>query len=326
MHSDYSTSRLKGCALKKTDVDLVVGASILLAIVILIAGVLWLKDVSVTRKMVDYAVLFPNVGTLQVGDPVMVNGVSKGTVKSIALRDTNVAVILELDKNLKLTDSCRIMIQNIGLMGERGVGLQYSQSGRVIKPIQSSDTLFLKGTFDTGIAEAIGMLGSVLGEVQQLATNLSFIVGQTVGDSSFIKVFKSIIARLDTITLGVQNILSDNGPAIDQSVVNLKQLSDEANRLMQRNAPLVDSIVANGETLSSRAVLVMENVDTLTQSVQTILNQLQDDETTIGRILHDKEMYDDLKTTIADLDTLVRNVQDDALKLRIKFGFGKKKK
>ena len=317
---------LKGCALKKTDVDLVVGASILVAIIILVAGVLWLKEVSVTRKMVDYGVLFPNVGTLQVGDPVMVNGVSKGTVKSISLRDTSVAVILELDKNLTITDSCRILIQNIGLMGERGVGLQYSQAGTVVKPIRSEDTLFLHGKFDTGIAEAIGMLGNVLGEVQSLAENVSSIVGQTVGDSAFINLFKTIVARLDSITLGVQKLIDDNKPAIDQSVGNLKELSEQANQLVRRNAPLVDSIAANGATLTSRAVLVAENVDTLAQAVREILDRMQDEESTIGKILNDREMYDELKATVADLDTLVKNVQDDALKLRIKFGFGKKKK
>ena len=70
----------------------------------------------------------------------------------------------------------------------------------------------------------------------------------------------------------------------------------------------------------------MSNVDTLISSVQDILDQVQNEETSIGKILRDKEMYDDLKATVADLDTLVKNVQEDALKLRIRFGFGKKKK
>lgn len=311
--------------MKKTDVDLVVGASILLAIVILIAGVLWLKEVSVTRKMVEYAVLFPNVGTLQVGDPAMVNGVSKGTVKSIALRESSVAVILELEKTLKITDSCKILIQNIGLMGERGIGLQYSQEGAVVNPIKTGDTVFLQGKFDTGIAEAIGMLGSVLTEVQALAVNVSSIVGQTVGDTSFITLFKVIIARLDTITAGVQTILKDNGPLIDKSLGNLHDLTKQANQLLERNSPRIDSIVSNGETLTSKAVLIADNVDSLTRSVQVILDLVQDEEGTIGKILRDKDLYAELKTTVADLDTLVKNVQDDALKLRIKFGFGKKK-
>ncbi|MCX7725612.1 MAG: MlaD family protein, partial [Chitinispirillaceae bacterium] len=109
--------------MKKNEVDFIVGSSIIVAIVILITGVLWLKEISITRRMASFGVLFPNVGTLQVGDPVMVNGVVKGRVKSIFLRDKEVATIIEVEKSVKLTDSCKVAIQNIGLMGERGVGI-----------------------------------------------------------------------------------------------------------------------------------------------------------------------------------------------------------
>lgn len=312
--------------MKKKDMDLIVGASILIAVVVLVGGVLWLKEVSVSSKMVDYAVLFPNVGTLQVGDPVMVNGVSKGAVKNIYLRGSEVAVILEIEKNVRITDECRIMIQNIGLMGERGVGLQYSEKGDVFHPIRGSDTTFLSGSFDTGIAEAMGMLGSVLGEVQVLAGNLSSIVEQTVGDTSFISLFKAIVARLDTITSEAQELVRDNRSGINKSVTNLKALTEEARALLERNSPVLDSIAADGKALSSRALLVVDNVDSITVSVHNLLEQIQDEESAVGKLLHDKNLYDDLKKTVADLDTLVTSVQNDALKLRIKFGFGKKRK
>lgn len=311
--------------MKKTDMDLVVGASILLAIIILVAGVLWLKDVSVSRKMVNYAVIFPNVGTLQAGDPVMVNGVSKGSVKSIGLRGSSVSVVLEIDREVIVTDSCRIAIQNIGLMGERGIGLQHSQQGKVIHPITAGDTTFMYGTFDTGIAEAMGMLGSVLGEVQTLATNLSVIIGQTVGDSSFISQFKSIIARLDTLTAVADELVKENRAPIERSISNLQSLSDEARKLLDRNAPAIDSIVSNGEALTSRALLIADNIDTITIAVRSVLARFDDPESSVGKLLNDPKIYDDVKKTVADLDSLVNNVQDDALKLRIRFGFGKKK-
>ena len=312
--------------MKKTDIDLIVGTSILTATVILIAGVLWLKEVSISRKMVEYAVIFPNVGTLQVGDPVMVNGVSKGSVKKIFLRNSEVAVILEIEKGVIITDSCKIAIQNIGLMGERGVGLQYALTGRAIQPLQVGDTTFLFGRFDSGIAEAMGMLGEVLGEVQTLAGNLASVVEQTVGDTSFIDLFKLIVARLDTISSVAQDLLEENRGAIDTSVANLKMISQQVNRLVERNGSGIDSMVANGKLLTSRAVIIAENVDTLTRSVQVILDQIQNEETSIGKLIHDKELYLDIKTTLANLDTLVRNVREDALKLRIKIGFGKKRK
>lgn len=305
--------------------DLIVGASILIAIVILITGVLWLKEVSVSRRMVDYGVLFPNVGTLQVGDPVMLNGVTKGSVKSIALRAGSVAVILEIDRDVRITDSCRITVQNIGLMGERGVGLHYTESGSVITPISGADTVFLHGGFDTGIAEAMGMLGEVLGEVKTLASNVSSIVDQTVGDTSFITVFKEIVARLDTVLIAAQGLIGDNSAAIERSVANLEVLTRDARSLLSRNGPSIDSIVSHGEELTERALLVVDKIDTLAVSANTLLGRIQSEESSIGKLIRDKDLYSELKQTVADIDTLVRSVQDDALKLRIKLGFGKKR-
>lgn len=318
---------MKGWTLKKSDMDLLVGTSILIAVIILIAGVLWLKEVSVSRKMVDYAVVFPNVGTLQVGDPVMINGVSKGAVKKISLRSTEVAVILEMDKSVPITDSCRIMIQNIGLMGERGVGIQYAEHGTVILPIsENADTVFLRGTFDTGIAEAMGMLGSVLGEVQELTSNLTAVVNQTIGDTSFVTLFKSLSGRLDTIATVIEKMVVENKEPLEQSLKNVEILSSEARKLLERNTPSIDSMVANGEALTSKALVIATSIDSMSVTLKSVLARIDDEETTAGKLLRDKALYGDLKKTVADLDTLVKNVQEDALKLRIRIEFGKKKK
>jgi ABC-type transporter Mla subunit MlaD len=161
--------------------------------------------------------------------------------------------------------------------------------------------------------------------VQTLAANVSSIMGQTVGDTGFIVRFKSIVARLDTLTLEAGDLIGDNRASINRSIANLQALSEQANRLVERNSPGIDSIVAHGEALSSRALLIADNVDTLTLAVRSVLNRFDDPESSIGQLLRDRQIYTDVKRTVTDLDSLVRNVQQDALKLRIRIGFGKKK-
>ena len=139
------------------------GASILIALFILIAGVIWLKEASVASTMVNYAVIFPEVGTSQVGDPVYINGVKKGTVQRIELHGTEVLAILNIDRRINITDSVRIAVVNVGLLGERGVGVTLSPRGAPVPFIvPGADTTFIRGRFDTGISEAMGMLGTVL--------------------------------------------------------------------------------------------------------------------------------------------------------------------
>jgi phospholipid/cholesterol/gamma-HCH transport system substrate-binding protein len=311
---------------KKNNMDLIVGGSILASLVILIAGVLWLKETSVSQKQVTYAALFSNVGTLQIGDPVMVNGVSKGSVADILLRDNKVAVILKLDKKITLTDSSSVTIQNIGLMGERGVGINLSAQGTKIAPTSNNDTTFLNGNFDTGIAEAMGMLGIVLGEVQTLVSNVSSILENTVGDSAFYSVFGSLVGRLDTITDNVQVLLKKNEPMLNKSFKNINEITEDLKNLLDKNSDHLSSIVQNGDSLSSYALILASRVESLALSVQNIVDDIGNGEGTVGLLLKDDQFFYDIKKTVNNLDTLVNQVQDDALKLRIKLGFGRKRK
>lgn len=311
--------------MKKTNMDLIVGGSIIVALFILIAGVLWLKEVSVTRKLVSFTALFPNVGTLQVGDPVMANGVPTGSVTSIRLRGNSVAVEISVDRSLHLTDSCRIIVQNIGLMGERGIGIQMSPGGKIWKPSSKSDTTFIPGYFDTGIAEAMGMLGDVLTEVKTLVKNVNAVVTSTVGDSSFNVVFQKLVIRLDSISEVAENLLQKNEPLINSSVRDIAAVSADLKSLLSRNGPYIDTIVQNGASLTGYGINIVNRIDTLALTVQHVIDKVDSGKGSIGLLMNDEQFYYDLKSTIGNLDTLINEVKYDALKLRVKLGFGKKK-
>lgn len=329
----YPFLEKKGCgrtakriwALKKSNTDLIVGASILLSLFILVAGVLWLKEISLARKIVTYTVLFPSVGHLQEGDPVTVNGVKKGTVDEIRLKGEEVEAVLNLEKNVTITDSTKINVINIGLLGERGIGIQLTSKGNKVSHNTKKDTTFLRGNFDTGISEAMGMLGTVLTEVETLAQNVTSIVESTVGDTVFLNMFHTMVGRLDTITVVTQNLVSRNEPLLNRSMKNLSTASAELNGLMDENSENINNIVDNGEQLSSRSLAVVTQVESLAVAMQTVVHRVDSGQGTLGKLYKDDTFYVDLKHTLANVDSLVNEVQDDALKLRLRF-WGKKKK
>jgi len=304
---------------KKNKMELIVGGTILIAAIILIAGVLWLKGAMITGKMVEYSVLFPNVGTLSLGDPVMVNGVKKGTVAKIYLHGPAVAVDITMDKDVPLTDSSRITVQNIGLMGERMVGVQLSEKGTSYKPNNPGKTpvAYINGRFDTGIAEAMGMVGSVLGDVRELVRNVSCIVDSTVGDTMFYKKFRRIVRRLDTVSVMAEDLIADNRPAINRSIVSVDKAASGVRALIDSNAARVNAIVSNGADLSLRAVSLTDKIDSLTRNLQTMVDRINNGEGSVGLLLKDEQFYYNLKKSIGDLDTLVNEVNKKGLKLNI---------
>ena len=300
------------------------GASILIALCILIGGVLWLKEALVTEKQVFYTFLFSNVGALQVGDPVMVNGVTKGRVATLSLRNEQVAAVVHLDHNVTLTDSCRVVVQNVGLMGERGIGIQLA-SGSVVRPTCKNDTTFIAGYFDTGIAEAMGMMGSVLSKMESLLTDISSLMNSTVGDTSFIRLFHTLSKRLDTLTEQTERLIEKNGPLLDSSVANLAEATTQIKGLMDKNSRCLSTIMANGAALSTNALGVIAKADSLSTSIQGIVHEVEAGKGPLGMMLKDEQFSQDLERAVTGIDTLVTQVRNNGLKLRVKLGFGKSK-
>src|ERR1035437_215863 len=110
----------------------VVGAFAYVSIAVLLFGIYFLKETTPGSKMSVYHARFDQVSTLQEGDPVKVNGVKMGRVTSIDLEDRVVNVTFELRRGIALPANSEIRIQNIGLMGERQVGIHLGSSPDVI--------------------------------------------------------------------------------------------------------------------------------------------------------------------------------------------------
>jgi phospholipid/cholesterol/gamma-HCH transport system substrate-binding protein len=307
--------------------EMIVGGTILIALFILIAGVLWLKGTVLTSTMTKYSVLFPNVGTLQAGDPVMVNGVKKGTVVTIGLRGTRVAAVIQLGKDVALTDSSRVTVQNIGIMGERMIGIQLSEKGHLLQPNRKDGTVvqYANGYFDAGIAEAMGLLGNVLTDVQTLLGNVSAIMDSTVGDTAFQQQFKTIMVRLDTVSGVAQQMLVENRPALGRSIAMLDTVTRDINTIVKENRQHISTMTANGSDVSERLVVIVRKADSLTSSIAAMVDKVNKGEGTVGLLMNNGQVYYDLKKSISDLDSLVNNVNHDGLKVRIKLGFKNKK-
>jgi len=88
--------------MRDVSTEIKVGMVVIAAIVILLYGIIWVKGYQFTVGHYDYTALFPQVGSLSIGDPVSVLGVRKGDVKAIKLSDDRVSVTISLASDVKL--------------------------------------------------------------------------------------------------------------------------------------------------------------------------------------------------------------------------------
>jgi len=312
--------------LKKSNNDLVVGAIIFISLFILLAGVLWLKEVSITSKQVKYTVLFPQVGELAPGNAVKINGVKCGQVYRIYLHEPSkkVAVEIKVNRNNTFTDSSILSIKNIGIMGERMINITLSEKGKMCIPDTKDKINYINGYFDYGIAETMGMLGNILDDVQLLVDTIGIIVHQTVGNPEFVLFFNTVIKRIDSVVILVDNLIKDNQDEIKTSIHSIQTVSTELKNLIAENRGNVNGIISDGKGLTEKAVNITDRLDSMTVTMNSVINYISMGKGSIGMMIKDESTVTDLKKTMYDLDMLVKEIRNDALKLRIKI-FGNRK-
>lgn len=114
------------------------GVIIIILVLIIVLGFVWLKDIKVNHNSYLLNAKFKNIGTLQVGDPVIANGERVGSVKKMFLIDTNICVQMQFRKLNNMPRGSEIMLDRIGLMGERAIKITLSNNS---ESYLSNDTM-----------------------------------------------------------------------------------------------------------------------------------------------------------------------------------------
>jgi phospholipid/cholesterol/gamma-HCH transport system substrate-binding protein len=266
-----------------------VGAVVVLAIVILIYGIIWIKEYRFNVENYTYTAGFPQVGTLEVGDPVAVLGVDKGEVSKIELSGNTVWVTMSLASDVKLKEDARMTVMNVGLMGERFV---------TIWPGESEQALDLNkrimGKYDTGIPEVMGMMGDAIEEIRGLVYQLE----GTVGEKGKAEEIRQIVVDLNEITKNTNAFIKANQQTMATAVEDLSQAAGAMREFVDTNSADMQKSIGNFAEASER-------LNEISIRMQELSRQVANGEGTLGKTLADDSLYYDLRSAITNLDSLV---------------------
>ncbi len=292
--------------------NLVVGAFVFLSLLILLFGIYFLKETTPGSKTDLYHARFDQVSTLQEGDPVKVNGVKMGRVTAIDLEDRLVNVTFELKHGIALPANSEIRIQNIGLMGERQMGIRLGTSQEILPPGGT-----LSGSLDAGIAEAMGTAGVVFIQADSLVRELRAVVDSTVARPEFASRVNALLTTTEDLTQRLSSLERDLDPQIREGVQTMHGLSKEMNTFARAQEPKVEEILRNGTEASQHAKVLAERGDRVAQGLEEVLAKVNSKEGTVGALLSDTALHRDLKATLKSADSLLRTINHKGLNVNL---------
>ena len=281
--------------------EFTIGLSVIVAIVILIFGIDFLKGINLFRPAHYYLAYYDNVDELTVSSPVLINGYKVGQVREVNFNYTKpgkVEVVMALDKNLKLPEGTRADFGTTLLSGARieltmGKGPELLPSG---SELQTGVKEGLMSSVQDGLMPAIT---GILPKVDSLLYNLNLLVADPALAASIARL-DGITSNLLATTQGLNLTMNNQMPHIANNTVRLTQSLDTiAGNLGQLSYQL--------KSLPLDATV--DNVNQLTANLTQFSKQLNDKNSTLGLLTSDPALYNHLNRVSADIDSLIVDIK-----------------
>lgn len=288
--------------------ELIIGVSVIAAIVILFFGIEYLKGINMFSPANFYYVDYENVSGLEVSAPVQIDGFKVGQVREISFDYDNpgkIKVLLAVDKKLRLPEDSYASL-NSTLMGGGYVEISMGKSKKFLEVGSNILSGASNGLMEKLSKDVMPSVNSILPRIDSLVYNLN----QLTGDPAL----GLAIKRLDGISAN-----------LNQVSLNAVQMSQSLNGTLRKDVPVVmanarhittrfDSVSANLLTLSDQLKSLpinstMENVNELTDNLKKFSNQLNDPNSTLGLLTTDPELYNKLNRVTADIDSLIVDIK-----------------
>lgn len=299
---------------KDATLYLIVGLVVVVALVILVFGIFFLNNKDPRETFLTYYLRFGQVSTLSQDDPVKVNGVRGGKVENISLHKNGVLVRISLRNTIKIPIDSDIRVQNIGLLGERQIGMLLGDSPKMYK---EGDTI--RGNFDAGIAEVMGMAGEVLDSVKIIMNIAHQMLDSTIATQDFRDRFNRILAKAEDLEDQANLLIQRADPKLQTSLNGLTQATRTLNEILDENKEPLKGLVTDANKLAGNANVLIYNADTAVQRLLGMTEKLNSKNNTLGILLNDKKLYDSLSTTVQSADSLFRLIITDGLDVKLSF-------
>lgn len=277
-----------------------VGAIVIAGALIAVVGTMWFQKFQLAERRWEFFVRFTEVGGLMSGDPIQVNGVESGRVNAVELLSNGVVVEMGVRDGIVIPRDSEIALKSIGMMGERFVWIQLGDSSAVISP---GDTV--NGEYLMGLSEVMASAGAVLDEVEVATRHLREIASSLGADGRL----QEGVEDFAVSTKNLRGMTERNKRRLDRAIIRFEHSATLLDSLIDGRFSAIDSSLASIGRVGGKAEVTVDNLNEVSQDLREITAKLRSGEGSAGRLLNDDTFILRLEKTVAELDSLVTDIQ-----------------
>jgi len=285
-----------------------VGALTAITITVLILGYSFLRGNEVFSSSNRFYAIYKSVDGLSVSKPVLVNGFQIGRVSTMKLQpDGRTIVEFNIQEQYKVPSNTLAKLVSTDLLGGKAIVFEYGNSNTYA---EDKDTLR---------ADIQGSLAESLQPIQNKAENLITKLDSSLEsinkilnpnfqknvDRSFLSIANSL-QTLEGTTKKIDALIGDQTAHINGILANTEIVS--AN--LKNSSANITGITSNFEKVSNDVAnanikQTLDNANKAVAELQETISKINTNNGTLGLLLNDTKMYDNLNNASKSLDNLL---------------------
>lgn len=295
----------------------------ILAIVVLVAGINFLKGNSFFGGDIKYYAYFPNSGQLMVSGNVTLDGVIVGKILDVQNMPTN-----PKDKKVKITFS----IQDDRIKLPKGTiiqigALDFLNKGLIIQVPEKQTAGFYKPGSTLPGRLLVDMMTQVkqyadpitqklqvmMTSVDRMVNSLSAFWDTTATSEleGSLRQIKITIQKLGNVAEEIDAFVGEEKIILNKVLGNVESITQN----LKKSNDQITAIVGNAKRLTDDLVSadfksVILDAQTTIKKLNMILADVESGQGTIGKLIHDEKLYTELVETNNDLQNLVTDLQE----------------
>lgn len=294
-----------------------VGALTAVAITLLILGFNFLKGKTLFKTGNIIYAKYTDTKGIMVSNGVFINGFQVGSVYDIENADKNLSAIVVA---IKLKDNYNIPANSIASIKENPLGNASITIalGDAATYVKSGDTILT--------ASNAGLLGDVMNKLGPVGDQIKATVGSldavlkninTIFDPATKNNLQEVIANINKTTASlvvssasIQAMLNQQTGAITASMNNVnsftKNLADNNDKVTR----MLGNVEKTTETLSKADIDgTVAQLKNSIETLNTILGKMSSTDGSLGKLLNDKALYDNLTNTVRSANILMDDLR-----------------
>ncbi len=278
-------------------VEVKVGVFVIIALILLAYMTTQItRGRMVTRDMYTVYALFDNVSGLKTNSPVEIAGIDVGVVYEISLENNLARVGMALRPDVQIYADAQATIRTRGVLGDKFVEIspgspraaKLEDKGRIAHSIQPTD-----------LDQIMARVGDIADDLRIVSKSVAHVFGGPEGEEGMRQAFEN----LREAAVNLNQLVQANTQGIEMIVANLQSFSADMADISRTNKEGIRYIVDNFETAS-------REINTAISQMSSILQTAEHGEGPVATLLQDSQMSEDMRQTVASLESLTRKLDE----------------